>query len=56
MAVRRALCMIFVLGLPWIFGFIMLLTKDDDTKNTFALLFTIFNAFQVRNKLKLKTK
>jgi len=47
-AVRRALCMIFALGLPWIFGFIMLLSKEDAIKTVFSYIFTIFNSLQVR--------
>ncbi|XP_076802640.1 adhesion G-protein coupled receptor G6-like isoform X1 [Clavelina lepadiformis] len=45
-ALKRALCVMFVLGLPWVFGYIMLLVNDDQTKEIFSVLFTVFNAFQ----------
>ena len=42
--------MTFVLGLPWIFGYAMLLSKDDQLKNIFSVIFTLFNAVQVNRK------
>ena len=39
--------MTLVLGLPWIFGYVMLLIKDDFLKNIFAVIFTVCNALQV---------
>jgi len=47
---RRAMFMTFVLGLPWIFGYVMLLMKDDNLRIIFAAIFTIFNALQVKCK------
>lgn len=40
--------MTVVLGLPWAFGYFMLLSKDASIKNVFSILFTIANAVQVR--------
>uniref|UniRef100_H2ZFP7 G-protein coupled receptors family 2 profile 2 domain-containing protein n=1 Tax=Ciona savignyi TaxID=51511 RepID=H2ZFP7_CIOSA len=45
-AVKRAFCMLVVLGLPWMLGYIMLLSQDQATKNIFNVLFTIFNSLQ----------
>nr|XP_026695108.1 adhesion G-protein coupled receptor G6-like isoform X2 [Ciona intestinalis] len=45
-AVKRALCMLVVLGLAWVLGYVMLLSQDKATKDIFTILFTILNSLQ----------
>jgi len=43
---RRAIMMISVTGIPWMFGYFMLLSTDRSHKEVFAVLFTLFNTSQ----------
>nr|XP_039271328.1 adhesion G protein-coupled receptor E3-like [Styela clava] len=42
----RAFCMIFILGIPWLFGFFMLLAQSPEAKEVFAICFTVLNTTQ----------
>ena len=39
--------MLFALGIPWIFGYLMLISKNKTAKELFAVIFSITNSFQV---------
>ena len=46
-ALRRAMCMLFALGIPWSFGYLMLVAQDPTSKEIFSFLFSVFNSLQV---------
>ena len=39
--------MVSLTGIPWIFGYFMLLSRDNTHKEVFAVFFTLFNTSQV---------
>jgi len=45
-SLKRAACMVSTLGLPWIFGYLMLLSTDPDAKRVFSVLFSLINSLQ----------
>ena len=49
-SLKRAACMVSTLGLPWIFGYLMLLSTDPDAKRVFSVLFSLINSLQVCKK------
>ena len=48
-SLKRAACMVSTLGLPWIFGYMMLLSTNPDAKRVFSVLFSLINSLQVLN-------
>ena len=48
-ALRRAACMIFALGIPWAFAYLMMVSRHPAPKEMFSFLFSVFNSFQVRS-------
>ena len=47
LAARRACCMLFALGVPWVFGYFMILAQDQVTKFYFSVIFSGINSLQV---------
>jgi len=46
LAARRACCMLFALGVPWVFGYFMILAQDQVTKFYFSVIFSGINSLQ----------
>ena len=46
--------MVFALGVPWLFGYFMLLAGSPTSKQAFAVIFSVLNSLQVTDKLMRK--
>ncbi|XP_039271416.2 adhesion G-protein coupled receptor G6-like isoform X1 [Styela clava] len=42
----RIICMVFLLGIPWAFGFLMLLSQNETLKSVCSIIFIVCNALQ----------